>query len=33
MNLVLEKFKGIVDIPEVKAFLVGREPWASLPDY
>jgi ribosomal protein S18 acetylase RimI-like enzyme len=33
VKLVLEKFKGIVDIPDVKAFLVGRERWASLPDY
>lgn len=33
MNLILEKFRGIADIPAVKAFLVGRERWESLPDY
>jgi mycothiol synthase len=26
-------FKGVDDLPRVKAFLLGREQWQSLPDY
>ncbi|MEQ8992649.1 MAG: GNAT family N-acetyltransferase [Pseudomonadales bacterium] len=33
LNLTLCNFHGDKDLPRVKAFLLGREQWQSLPDY